>query len=144
MDIKIEGFPADNHDYYQQALDVRSKVFVQEYSFDKHLEFDGKDFGAMHYILMYDGLAVGCARWLENESNIYIDRFCIDKSYRKRGLGIVMLKFILSELIPSKKEIHIYGTDETFIFFTQAGFKDIGKKVDFGKKSVRILKFSNG
>lgn len=144
MDIKIDGFTSDRKPYFQKVLDVRSAVFVDEFGFDKYLEFDGKDDIAMHYVLFIDKQAVGCARWVEENSVITIDRFCIIKSFRKWGLGIVMLKFIISELLPSKKEIHILATDNTFIFFTQAGFKDSGNKVTFGKKSVRVLKFING
>lgn len=144
MDIKIDGFTSERKQYYQKVLDVRSAVIVQELGYDKHLEFDGKDDKAMHYILLVDKQAVGCGRWIEEGSEITIDRFCIIKSFRKWGLGIVMLKFIVSEVLPSKKQINILGTDDTFIFFTQAGFKDSGNKVTFGKKSVRVLKFSNG
>jgi len=144
MDIKIDGFTSEREEYYQKAINIRSAVFVDELGFDKHLEFDGKDERAMHYILFIDKQAVGCARWTEEQSVITIDRFCILNIFRKWGLGIVMLKFIISELIPSKKQMNILGTDDTFIFFTQAGFKDTDNKIDFGKKSVRVLNFSNG
>jgi predicted acetyltransferase len=144
MDIKIDGFTSERKQYFQKVLDVRSAVFAQELGFDKFLEFDGKDDRAMHYILLVDKQAVGCARWIEEKSEITIDRFGIIKSFRKWGLGIVMLKFILSEVIPSNKQIKILATDNTFIFFTQAGFKDSGNKVTFGKKSVRVLNFANG
>jgi predicted GNAT family N-acyltransferase len=141
MDIKIDGFTSERKLYYQKALDIRSSVFVQELGYDRFLEFDGKDDTAMHYILFVDKQAVGCARWMEEKSEITIDRFCIIKSFRKWGLGIVMLKFMLSELIPSKKQINILSGDDTFLFFTVAGFKDSGNKVTFGKKTLRILKF---
>jgi predicted GNAT family N-acyltransferase len=141
MDIKIDGFTSERKLYYQKALDIRSSVFVQELGYDRFLEFDGKDDTAMHYILFVDKQAVGCARWMEEKSEITIDRFCIIKSFRKWGLGIVMLKFMLSELIPSKKQINIISGDDTFLFFTVAGFKDSGNKVTFGKKTLRILKF---
>lgn len=144
MDIKIDGFTSERKQYYQSAINIRESVLVGELGFDKYLEFDGKDDIAMHYILLVDKQAVGCARWIQIDNEITVDRFCIIKSFRKWGLGIVMLKFIISELLPSKKQINILGTDDTFIFFTQAGFKDSGKKENFGKKSVRILNFTNG
>ncbi|NJO89326.1 MAG: GNAT family N-acetyltransferase [Chloroflexia bacterium] len=143
MDIKIDGFTSERKLYYQKALDIRSAVFVQELGYDRFLEFDGKDDTSMHYILFVDKQAVGCARWMEDKAEITIDRFCIVKSFRKWGLGIVMLKFMLSELRPSKKQINILASDDTFIFFTVAGFKDSGNKVTFGKKTLRILKFAD-
>ena len=144
MDIKIDGFTSKREQYYQKALDIRLAVFVDELGFDKHLEFDGKDEKAMHYILFVDNQAVGCARWIEEKSVITIDRFCILNIFRKWALGIVMLKFLVSEVIPSKKKINLLSTIDSFLFFTQASFKDTGEKVKFGNKSVLVLNFFNG
>ena len=144
MDIKIEGFSSLKSKYYQATLNIRASVFVEELAYDKHLEFDGKDDGAMHYILFYDMVPAGCARWNEKSGEISIDRFCISKEFRKRGLALVLIKFIVSELLPSKKRISILSSDDGFIFFTQAGFKDSGSNVEFGRKKLRILNFVNG
>ena len=144
MDIKIEGFSIEESHYYQASLDLRASVFIEEMGFDKRIEFDGNDGKAMHYILLYDLLPAGCARWIEDKGTIIIDRFCINKKYRKYGLAIVLIKFILSELQPSKKEINLLTTDNSVVFFTQVGFRDSGSTADFGKKQVRILSYSNG
>lgn len=144
MDIKIEGFSTEHTEYYQYTLDLRSKIFVQEMGYDKHLEFDGKDNEAMHYILLYDLKPAGCARWMENEKEIIVDRFGIEQSYRKRGLAMVLLRFIVSELLPSGKEIKILCPFDTIVFFTQSSFRDTGASLPFGNKQLRILTFSNG
>jgi predicted GNAT family N-acyltransferase len=144
MDIKIEGFNKEQNEYFQYTLDLRSKILVQELGFDKHLEFDGQEDNAMHYIVLCDGTPVGCARWTQNGNEITIDRFCIEKSYRKRGLAIVLIKLIIEELLPSKKTINIFSTDDSWLFFTQAGFKDTGKIATVGKTELKILNFSNG
>lgn len=144
MDVKIDGFYADSAEYYQSVIDIRSTVFVDELGFDKHFEFDGKDNMATHYIILYDAVPVGCARWIEGENDLVIDRFCILKSYRKRGLAILLIKFIISELVPSKKEIFLHTLTDSVVFFTQMGFREAGQTTQIGKKRLHTLKFING
>jgi len=144
MDIKIEGFYEENADYYQHVIDIRSTVFVKELGFDKHFEFDGKDNIATHYIILYDSIPVGCARWIEIDNSLVIDRFCISKAYRKRGLAIVLIKFIISELLPAKKQILLQSLTDSIVFFTQMGFRETGQTTSLGKKRLNILKFTNG
>lgn len=143
MDIKIEGFTTNNHKYYQSTLNLRSAIFADELKLDKRLEFDGKDDKATHYILFCDMVPAGCARWIEDKEHdsIVIDRFGIEKSFRKRGFAMLMLKFILNELIPSGKTLKILVTNTGFLFFTQAGFKITGENIKFGNKPLQIMEY---
>jgi predicted GNAT family N-acyltransferase len=141
MDIKIEGFYVESVDFYQMTLDIRKEVFVDEFGFDKHLEFDGKDSIATHYIVLFDGKAVGCARWINDESKLRIDRFGILKSYRAWGLGLLLIKFIKHELVAVKKKIELLSTSDNVVFFIQQGLKDSNAFEDFGKKRVKVLNF---
>jgi len=139
MDIRIEGFYIENSEFYQMCLDLRQNIFVDELGFDKHLEFDGKDDKATHYIVLIDGKPVGCARLIENTEKIKIERFGIIKSFRGWGLGLLLLKFVKREIIASKKKIEWICTDDNVLFFIQQGFKDSTQFENFGKKKVRIL-----
>jgi len=139
MDIRIEGFYIENSEFYQMCLDLRQNIFVEELGFDKHLEFDGKDDKATHYILLIDGKPVGCARLLESSDAIRIERFGILKEFRAWGLGLLLLKFIKREIVASKKKIEWICSDDNILFFIQQGFKDSNQIENFGKKKVRIL-----
>lgn len=139
MDIKIEGFYIENSEYYQMTLNLRKEIFVDEFGFDKHLEFDGKDDTATHYIVLFDGKPVGCARWIEYSDKLRIDRIGILKNYRKWGLGLILIKFIKNEINAVKKNKELLTTVENMIFFIQQGLKDSNVDESFGKKKVRIL-----
>jgi predicted GNAT family N-acyltransferase len=141
MDIKIEGFYIDNVEYYQMTLNIRKDIFVDELGFDKHLEFDGKDEKATHYIVLFDGKPVGCARWLDDSSKLRIDRLGIVKSHRRWGLGVLLIKYIKNEIIAVKKRIELLSTIENVVFFIQQGLKNSDINEDFGKKQVRVLNF---
>jgi predicted GNAT family N-acyltransferase len=121
------------------CLDLRQTIFVEELGFDKHLEFDGKDDKATHYIVLIDGKPVGCARLIEDSEKIKIERFGILKVNRGWGLGLLLLKFIKREIIASKKRIEWICSDETLLFFIQQGLKDSNQFESIGKKKVRIL-----
>jgi predicted GNAT family N-acyltransferase len=139
MDIKIDGFYNENTELYQMTLDLRQSIFVDELGFDKHLEFDGIDNKATHYIVLVDGRAVGCARLIETTDKIKIERFGILKSYRGWGLGLLLLKFIKREVLASKKKIEWICTEDSVLFFIQQGLKDSNQFESFGKKRLRIL-----
>lgn len=144
MDIKIEGFTIESSQYYQQVINIRNDVFVDELGFDKHLEFDGVDETATHYIVLFNGQPAGCSRWVQKNSEIVIDRFCVSREFRNRGLAVLLIKFIIRELLPSKKDILIYSVTDSIVFFTQSGFKDTGSPINYGSKSLNVLKFVNG
>lgn len=139
MDIKIEGFHIDNKDFYQKTIDLRNEIFVVEFGFNKFLEFDGKDNKAIHYIVMVDGITSGCARWIQLNDVLRIDRFGIRRNYRGFGLGLLLIKFIKTELSQSGKKIELLTTDDNILFFIQQGFKESGITDHFENKKVRIL-----
>jgi predicted GNAT family N-acyltransferase len=139
MDIKIEGFYIDKPEYFKMCLDLRYEIFVEELGFEKHLEFDGNDKNATHYLVMVDARAVGCARLLEDYEKIRIDRFGIHKAFRGSGLALLLFKFIKKEIIVVKKRIEWLSTSESMVFFIQQGLKDSNDTVIFKDKKVRIL-----
>jgi predicted GNAT family N-acyltransferase len=139
MDIKIEGFYVDKPEYFKMCLELRYEIFVEELGFEKHLEFDGKDKNATHYLVLVDSKAVGCARLIEEGDKIQIDRFGILKPFRSFGLGLLLFKFIKKEIIVVKKRIEWLSTAESMVFFIQQGLKDLNEIVVFKDKKVRIL-----
>jgi predicted GNAT family N-acyltransferase len=139
MDIKIDGFYIDKPEYYKMSLDIRYEIFVEELGFEKHLEFDGKDKNATHYIVLYDSKVIGCARLIEDLDKLRIDRFGILKPFRGWGFGLLLMKFILREISVVKKKIEWLSTTESLVFFIQQGLKDSNDLENFNDKKVRIL-----
>lgn len=144
MDLQIQGFSTDNTELYKQSLNLRQNVFVEEIGFDKHIEFDSQDVSCLHFILFYNSNPVGIVRCNEVESEFIIDRFCILQEYRKRGLGTLLLKYIILELLPSTKTIKCISTYLSQEFFQQRRFKELVGEKEIGSKKVLILKYVNG
>jgi predicted acetyltransferase len=139
MDIKLEGFYIENAEYYQHTLNLRSEIFSNNLGLNKHIEFDGLDVKATHYIVLCNNKPVGCARWIEHHDFIRIDRFGILKDYQHRGFGLILIKLIISELMPSRKKIELLSTADSVIFFIHQGFKDNNVIEDLGNLKVRVL-----
>lgn len=126
MVIEVFGFAPQEEDLLKEALDIRFEVFVEEQKVDKHIEFDGYDDKAVHYLIKTDNEYAGTARWRETEKGIKLERFAVRKLFRGRGLAGVLLKFILSEVNTSGKTIYLHGQEAVENFYAFYGFKRVG------------------
>jgi len=86
------------------------------------LEFDGLDDHAVHYLLSEDGKDVATARWIEKPEGVKIERFAVLKEYRNKAYGTLLLKYILVELVLSKKPIFLHSQESAVKFYSVNGF----------------------
>lgn len=140
MDIKIEAFGDNIENYMQTALNVRFNIYSEELNIDKFSEFDGLDKESTHYLLYADMMPAGVCRWRKEESHILIDRFGIKKEYRGKGYGVLLLKYVVNELLPSKKEVQILAIDNSVSFLNLLGFKKVVEQLEVSNiKLVKLL-----
>ncbi len=142
MDIKLEGFVESNSNYMRTALNLRYEIFTEEFGIDKYYEFDGLDKDATHYLLFVDMLPVGVARWRKVQQELFIDRFGIQKQYRSKGFAFLFLKYIVSELIPSKLPIYFLGFPTNQKFHDFVGFTEIVEEMEQGGVNFIKLKYN--
>lgn len=107
--------------------EIRRKVFVVEGRVDPLHEFDEVEHDCKHYIAYYKHKAVGTARWRDTPDGIRLERFSVLKEYRNNGVGISMLRRLLSDVLPSRKNIYLHAQTTTVKFFEKAGFKCTGE-----------------
>ncbi len=89
------------NDRIDDCIAVRTEVFVREQGVPAELEVDGLDSPASacgHFLMLDDeGAApvpIGAFRaFFETEDTVHLQRLCILKEYRGRGLGREMLRF---------------------------------------------------
>lgn len=126
MIIEINSFNGKD-ERVKKAIEIRFQVFVNEQNVSKHLEYDGLDFDAVHYLITVDKTPVATARWRETEEGIKLERFAVLKEYRGLALGILLLKYILREVIPSKKAIYLHAQESAVGFYEKFGFYKKGE-----------------
>lgn len=118
---------ADWLSHSQTLAQLRTRVFVEEQQVPLADEWDGLDETATHFLIEYDGNPIGCARLLieQNKDSTYlhIGRVAIAKSYRGKGLGTELMRFVLAyckQLGPCP--IYLHAQVERQNFYERLGF----------------------
>ncbi len=127
MVIKLASFGISNP-LYKQVMQVRRQVFVEEVGLEPEYDFDGLDDEAVHFLLMVDEQPAGAARWRETKEGVVIERLSIVKKYRGLGLGTLLLRYVVKDVLPSKRKIYLLTPDFLVDFFRWNGFEIEGEK----------------
>ena len=136
--MKIISFNHLNKDCLEQAFQIRKAVFMEEMNVSSEDEFEFDD-ESTHYLLFDSNKAIACSRWRVTENGIKLERFAVLKSHRSKGLGGMILKHMLDELIPTKKYIYLNAQIEAKDFYLQRGFVKKGEEfMEAGIKHVKM------
>ncbi|MCH5271643.1 MAG: GNAT family N-acetyltransferase [Lachnospiraceae bacterium] len=88
--MKIELIPATDMTCLSECLRIRNAVFTLERKVPAEIEVDEQDVpggDCEHFLIKRDGESVGACRCMHTESGIKLQRFCILKECRERGVG---------------------------------------------------------
>ncbi len=110
MNISIISFNYEEKNF-KDASDVRFQVFVEELKFNKFNEFDTYDMVSIHYVVFIDLQPVASARAVESEREFTLEKLAVLRKYRSQGVGTLLLKYMITDLIKSKKDIIIYSQE---------------------------------
>jgi predicted GNAT family N-acyltransferase len=105
----------------EQAVAIRRKVFVEEEGVDASLEYDHEE-ESHGYLLLLGGRALATARWRETEKGIKLERFAVLPEFRNRGLGGIVLKEVLNDVLPLGKTIYLHSQLRAVPFYERSGF----------------------
>ena len=124
--IEVKRFPFENAHLAKLAFAIRRKVFVDEEGVDPTLEYD-KEEESHHYLLLQDGKAVATARWRETEKGIKLERFAVLPELRNRGLGEIILKEVLKDVMKLGKVVYLHSQLRAVPFYERNGFVKEGE-----------------
>ena len=107
-------------DHSDEITRIRDLVFIQEQNVSKAIEMDGKDAECIHFLISRKNDYIGTARLKLSGK---IERVSILGSYRRKGLGSQLMKFIIKT---SKKlklnNLYLHSQMESIEFYEQLGF----------------------
>jgi len=115
--IREASWPGD-----RQALEfVRCEVFVKEQGLPWHLEFDGLDLTALHWLALTEqGQPVGTLRLLPSGQ---IGRMAVLRSFRSRGIASRLLRHAVAAAeAHGLKEIWLNAQFSRRSFYAEHGF----------------------
>ena len=124
---KLEIKLIENQDEYNQIIEIRKKVFVEEQKVPLNLEIDGLDPISEHVIVRLCDEPIGCARIRINKS-VKLERIAITKKHRGKGFGRRLTKFLVDYCKKKNlNEIRIHSQTYVSDFYKKQGFKIRGK-----------------
>ncbi len=124
MSISIEEINAAQIGLFTHSQTIRREVFCVEQGVPESIEWDDLDAVCRHFLLWLDGAAVATARTRPYGTNLLkIERVAVLKSYRRRGLGRVLMEHILAAARASSADDAVLNAQTAVrTFYADLGF----------------------
>jgi predicted GNAT family N-acyltransferase len=115
----------------EKAFAIRLRVFVKEQGVPTEIELDRDDKRAIHFLATIAGKAVGTGRVVMRHSGAKIGRMAVLKSYRRKGVGKVLLKrAIVKARNLGAEKIYLHAQVPVIGFYEKMGFRCISPIFD--------------
>ena len=124
MEIRIAETEAEK----AACLRLRRSVFIEEQGVPEADEVDGLDEAAVHILAKCDGEAAGAARLTYRQPVAKIQRVCVSRHWRGRGLGADIITFAV-EVIRHNRAISVIrlgAQTQALEFYRKLGFREVG------------------
>lgn len=118
---------------YQQAIDIRKIVFVEEQKVPEEDELDEFEEESHHYLAELDGKAVGAARWRNTPDYIKLERFAVLKECRGKKIGTALVARILEDLKDERAKgrlLKLHSQVDAIPLYAKFGFEEEGEIFD--------------
>lgn len=126
--VEIYSFNyAERPELYNSALNIRKKVFIEGQNVDPDIEIEHEE-DARHYLLLLDGKPVATARWRTTAKGIKLERFATLEEFRNKGLGSMILKAVMDDVIPMEEPIYLHSQAAALNFYLRHDFEITGDK----------------
>ncbi len=113
---------------FDLASKIRTDVFMTEQGFDN--EFDNLDEKSLHVVILDGATPIATARAYNNdgETLYHIGRVAVNKSYRNKGLGNIVMAAIEEELLAmGVKEVVLSAQCTVEGFYKKRGYCSYGE-----------------
>ena len=116
----------------EAVIDIRFRVFVAEQHVPPEEELDEGDAGAPHVIALHHSSTVGTGRLLARDPAIaVIGRMAVDQSWRRRGVGGLILDFLEEEArAQGLRRSVLHAQEYVKSFYAAHGYLEHGEPFD--------------
>jgi predicted GNAT family N-acyltransferase len=128
--MQVRCFPVSTEEELKVCFDIRRAAFVAEQNVPADLEMDRKDSAARHFGVLVDGEIIGTCRVRLVGSAAKIERVAILKDYRGKGIGRILMRYILNEMRrdPTIELFRLSSQAYAVPFYEKLGFKTRGSE----------------
>ena len=103
-----------------ELIQLRTRVFVEEQKVPSSLEMDGRDAESAHVKALIDDVIIGTGRLLPNG---FIGRMCVLREYRNRGIGTMILKYLVQQAVErGHQKVSLNSQSYVIPFYQNFGF----------------------
>jgi predicted GNAT family N-acyltransferase len=142
MKIVVKHHKGLGSEIYNDAVKLRTMVFVEEQKISARLEIDENEDIASYVVVYENGQPVSTGRYRETEIGIKMERFATLPEFRGKGMGRIVVNAILKEILPLKKTIYLHSQESAVEFYLKNGFILIGEP--FSEAGIRHYKMVYG
>ena len=126
--MQVRCFPVTTPEDMKRCFDIRREVFVGEQNVPADLEIDGQDDAARQFAVRVDNEIIATCRVRLLGSAAKIERVAVLKPYRGKGVGRVLMRYLLNEL-RKNSDIQLFKlSSQSYAvpFYEKLGFKTRG------------------
>lgn len=116
--------------YHQISREIRHKVFVEEQLVPEELEYDEFEKESHHYLVLIDNRGAATCRWRKTDRGIKLERFAVLAEYRGKGLGALMVRHLLNEVLPFRQPVYLHAQEKVVDFYAKFGFIAEGERFE--------------
>lgn len=132
--------------YYNDAISIRKKVFVEEQHVPPELEIDDLEDKTIHVIGYLEDKAVSTARlYQKNDTTFKVQRVAVSLDFRKQNLGNQLMLEI--ERYAKEKQVNqliLDAQDHALSFYEKLGYQIVGDSfMDAGIPHHKMVKRLN-
>lgn len=132
----IQGRIIQAGDDLTEVINIRTKVFVEEYKNSYNEEFDQNDNIAIHAVAYesrensgesqasrYEKTAIATGRIIYDGDECIIDRIAVLKKHRNKGYGDFIVRLLLNKaFMAGIKKVYAISYEDTKGFYEKIGF----------------------
>lgn len=126
--MQVRCFPVTTPEDMERCFNIRREVFVGEQNVPADLEIDGQDPSARHFGVRADGEIIATCRVRLMGSAAKIERVAVLKDFRSKGVGRVLMRYIVNEL-RKQGNVQLFklsSQSHAVPFYEKLGFKTRG------------------
>lgn len=104
-----------------KVFEIRRIVFVGEQNCPPELEWENEDV-SHHFLATYDDTPVGACRWRKTDNGYKLERFCVLKEFRGKGIAQKMVETILTSLPTDADYVYLNAQLDAMPLYSKFNF----------------------
>ncbi|QSG15710.1 GNAT family N-acetyltransferase [Halapricum desulfuricans] len=131
-EIRTVDAPDEDDSVYQDALSVRTTVFVEEQGVPADLEVDEHESDAIHLVAYDDDEPIGAARLRRpGETTGKVERVAVRSAYRERDVGTALMERLEAVARDRGLEtMRLHSQVRAAPFYARFGYERVGERFE--------------